>query len=133
MSVYETLFIAMPSMTGEEVEKLVEKVTSTVESQGGKIRKVDNWGKKVLAYPIKKVTEGIYVLVEFEMEKNKVSELDRRMKLDENILRHIIVNLDHDLKLKAREEKKRAKKAKRRNKEEVIEEPKEEVKVEEGE
>ncbi len=133
MSVYETLFIALPSLTEEQVDKLVEKVTSTIESQEGKIRKIDKWGKRVLAYPIKKLNEGIYVLIEFELEKSKVSELDRRMKLDESILRHIIVNLDHDLKLKAREEKKRAKKAKRRNKEEVVEEPKEEVKVEKGE
>ncbi len=133
MSVYETLFIALPSLTDEEVDKLVEKVTSTIEGQEGKIRKIDKWGKKVLAYPIKKLNEGIYVLIEFELEKSKVSEVDRRMKLDESILRHIIVNLDHDLKLKAREEKKRAKKAKRRNKEEVVEEPKEEVKVEKGE
>ncbi len=133
MSVYETLFIALPSLTEEQVDKLVEKVTSTIESQEGKIRKIDKWGKRVLAYPIKKLNEGIYVLIEFELEKSKVSEVDRRMKLDESILRHIIVNLDHDLKLKAREEKKRAKKAKRRNKEEVVEEPKEEVKVEKGE
>ena len=133
MSVYETLFIALPSLTEEQVDKLVEKVTSTIESQEGKIRKIDKWGKRVLAYPIKKLNEGIYVLIEFELEKSKVSEVDRRMNLDESILRHIIVNLDHDLKLKAREEKKRAKKAKRRNKEEVVEEPKEEVKVEKGE
>ncbi len=133
MSVYETLFIALPSLTDEEVDKLVEKVTSTIEGQEGKIRKIDKWGKRVLAYPIKKLNEGIYVLIEFELEKSRVSEVDRRMKLDESILRHIIVNLDHDLKLKAREEKKRAKKAKRRNGGEVVEEPKEEAKVEKGE
>ena len=73
------------------------------------------------------------MLIEFELEKAKITEVDRRMKLDENILRHIIVNLDHDLKLKAREEKKRAKKAKRRKNEEAVEEPKEEAKVEKGE
>ncbi len=129
MSVYETLFIALPSLTDEEVDKLVEKVTSTVEGLEGKIRKIDKWGKRVLAYPIKKLNEGIYVLIEFELEKAKITEVDRRMKLDENILRHIIVNLDHDLKLKAREEKKRAKKAKRRKNEEAVEEPK----VEKGE
>ncbi len=133
MSVYETLFIALPSLTDEEVDKLVEKVTSTVEGLEGKIRKIDKWGKRVLAYPIKKLNEGIYVLIEFELEKAKITEVDRRMKLDENILRHIIVNLDHDLKLKAREEKKRAKKAKRRKNEEAVEEPKEEAKVEKGE
>jgi len=133
MSVYETLFIALPSLTDEEVDKLVEKITSTIESQEGKIRKIDKWGKRVLAYPIKKLNEGIYVLIEFELEKAKVNEVDRRMKLDENIIRHIIVNLDHDLKLKAREEKKRARKAKRRKGEEAVEETKEEAKVEKGE
>ena len=133
MSVYETLFIALPSLNDEEVDKTVEKYTSTIEELGGKIRKIDKWGKRVLAYPIKKLNEGIYVLIEFELEKSKVSELDRRMKIDEKIMRHIIVNLDHDLKLKAREEKKRAKKAKKLNKEEVKEETQEKAKVEEGE
>ncbi len=133
MSVYETLFITLPSLSDEEVDKIVEKITSTVESLEGKIRKIDKWGKKVLAYPIKKINEGIYVLIEFELEKSKVGEVDRRMKLDESILRHIIVNLDHDLKLKAREEKKKARKAKRRKSDEVIEETKEEVKAEKGE
>ncbi len=133
MSVYETLFIALPSLGDEEVDKTVEKYTSTIEELGGTIRKIDKWGKRVLAYPIKKLNEGIYVLIEFELEKSKVSELDRRMKIDENIMRHIIVNLDHDLKLKAREEKKRAKKAKKLNKEEVKEETQEKAKVEEGE
>ena len=132
MSVYETLFIALPSLTDEEVDKLVEKITSTIESLEGKIRKVDKWGKRVLAYPIRKLNEGIYVLIEFELEKSKVSEVDRRMKIDETIMRHIIVNLDHDLKLKAREEKKRAKKAKKRKVEETVNEP-EEAKVEKGE
>ncbi len=132
MSVYETLFIALPSLTDEEVDKLVEKITSTIEGLEGKIRKIDKWGKRVLAYPIKKLNEGIYVLIEFELEKSKVSEVDRRMKIDETIMRHIIVNLDHDLKLKAREEKKKAKKAKKRKVEEIVNEP-EEAKVEKGE
>ena len=132
MSVYETLFIALPSLTDEEVDKLVEKITSTIEGLEGKIRKIDKWGKRVLAYPIKKLNEGIYVLIEFELEKSKVSEIDRRMKIDETIMRHIIVNLDHDLKLKAREEKKKAKKAKKRKVEETVSEP-EEVKAEKGE
>ncbi len=133
MSVYETLFIALPSLSEEEVDNLVGKITSTIESLEGKIRKIDKWGKRVLAYPIKKLNEGIYVLIEFELEKGKVNEVDRRMKLDERILRHLIVNLDHDLKLKAREEKKRAKKAKKHKGDDVNGETKEEVKAEKGE
>ncbi len=133
MSVYETLFIVLPSLTDEEVDGIVEKITSTIENLEGKIRKIDKWGKRVLAYPIKKLNEGIYVLIEFDLEKTNVSEVDRKLRLDEKVLRHIIVNLDHDIKLKAREEKKRAKRMKKVNNEEELEQPKEEATVEKGE
>ncbi len=110
MSFYETLILTVPHLTDEEQDQIAATYTAVIEGQNGTIRNVDKWGKRVLAYPINKITEGVYTLIEFTGDGKVVNELDRKLKIDENVMRHIVVNQDHDIKLKERAEAKAKKK-----------------------
>ena len=87
---YETIFIADLTKGEEAVNGLVEKFTSLISS-AGEITKVDTWGKRRLAYEIDDIAEGLYVLVTFSAEPKTVKELDRVMKITDEILRHMII------------------------------------------
>lgn len=104
MSFYETLILTVPHLTDEEQDQITAGYVSVIEGQKATVRNVDKWGKRVLAYPINKITEGVYTLIEFTGDGKVVTELDRKLRIDENVLRHIIVNQDHDIKLKKRAE-----------------------------
>jgi len=104
MSFYETLILTVPHLTDEEQDQITAGYVSVIEGQKATIRNVDKWGKRVLAYPINKINEGVYTLIEFTGDGKVVTELDRKLRIDENVLRHIIVNQDHDIKLKKRAE-----------------------------
>ncbi len=110
MSFYETLILTAPHLTDEEQDQIAATYTAVIEGQNGTIRNVDKWGKRVLAYPINKITEGVYTLIEFTGDGKVVNELDRKLKIDENVMRHIVVNQDHDIKLRKRAEEKAKKK-----------------------
>ncbi len=110
MSFYETLILTVPHLTDEEQDQIAANYTAVIEDQKGTIRNVDKWGKRVLAYPINKINEGVYTLIEFTGDGKVVLELDRKLKIDENVMRHIVVNQDHDIKLRERAEAKAKKK-----------------------
>ena len=91
---YELVFIVQPEMEEEPRNALVTKVTQTISDLKGTVQKVDPWGKRRLAYPIKKFLEGFYVLVQMEMPTSAVRPLERAIKLMEDIIRHLIVRRD---------------------------------------
>ena len=93
MKKYEVMFIAKP-FEEAEVDPIVEKVTNLITKNGGNVEKVDRWGKRHLAYPVKKQADGYYVLINFEADPTIIFEIDRVMKIHETILRHLIVNID---------------------------------------
>jgi small subunit ribosomal protein S6 len=78
----------------EEPKEEIEKVEEIVRNLGGEIVKIDVWGKKRLAYPIKKKNEGIYVLFDFNLEPAQTFELKRVLGLRGNIYRQMIILLD---------------------------------------
>ena len=94
MRKYETVFIAHPSFDEEGVNGLIERFKGVIENGGGTVANVDLWGKRRLAYPIKKVNEGTYVLMNFESESELPRELDRIYRITDGVLRHIIVVLE---------------------------------------
>lgn len=94
MPQYEIVFIVQPEMEEEPRNALVTKVTQTIIDLKGTVQKVDPWGKRRLAYPIKKFREGFYVLVQMEMPTSAVRSLERAIKLTEDIIRHLIVRRD---------------------------------------
>ncbi|HEY3055920.1 MAG TPA: 30S ribosomal protein S6 [Thermoanaerobaculia bacterium] len=97
MRTYEVLFILSPQMPEEETTALITEFRSVAEKTGATLKNEEAWGRRRLAYPIQKNTEGNYHLFAFESE-GSLAELDRRMRNSDRILRHIIVRTDEDLK-----------------------------------
>ncbi len=88
---YELMAIFIPELEEDAMEKEIEKLKDLISSKGGEVEKVDNWGKRRLAYEIKKKKEGIYVVINFSLPPNEVLNIKSVLKLDENILRFMII------------------------------------------
>ena len=97
MNPYELLLIITPDHDENEAEALTNQVKGIIEG-GGALLKVDPWGKKRLAYPIRKRNEGYYVLYIFECTPSFVAELNQSLHVIEAILRYMIVQCEDDLK-----------------------------------
>ena len=93
MKSYEILFVIANALDDEKKESTVEAVKSIIED-GGEVTRVDVMGTRRLAYPINKKTEGYYVLVEFNAPAELPKELDRRLKISDDVIRHIIISKD---------------------------------------
>ncbi|MCA9528843.1 MAG: 30S ribosomal protein S6 [Myxococcales bacterium] len=91
---YELIYILRPNVDTEGAEKVAERIREVVERLEGKLTKVDNWGKRRLAYPIRKFTRGIFVYVEVAGYGDLVAELDRNLGLLESVIRHQTVLTD---------------------------------------
>ena len=101
MNPYELLLIITPDHDENEAEALTNQVKGIIEG-GGTLLKVDPWGKKRLAYPIRKRSEGYYVLYIFECTPSFVAELNQSLHVIEAILRYMVVQYEDDIdKLKA--------------------------------
>jgi small subunit ribosomal protein S6 len=96
---YETVFIADPTYTDGEVDELIKGYEQLVTSTDGKVLKVEKWGKRRLAYSIRHQEEGIYVLMTLECPATLVKELDRRLRMNERIVRHMAVRVESELQL----------------------------------
>ena len=95
---YEIGFIINPEATEEDVKKVVDNVSQIIKKDKGIVENVDEWGRKKLAYPIKKHSEGIYVFINTEGEGSTYAKVERRLKLSEQVLRFIILRLDDRLR-----------------------------------
>ncbi len=91
MRKYETLFILEPSLDEEALKAGVEKFKGVIENGGGTIDNVDDWGKRKLAYEIKKVNEGFYTLINFTSGTELPKELDRVFRITDGVVRHMII------------------------------------------
>lgn len=91
MRVYETAFLIAPNLAEEDNETLVEQMAGVVAQKKGKMIKLDKWGKRKLAYPISSFEEAYYVFFLYEAEADLPSELERRFKQTEVILRYMTV------------------------------------------
>ena len=87
---YEVLFIVHPDLEETAFKETVDRVTGWITEDGGTIGKVDVWGKRTLAYPIRKKKEGQYVLLETTMSPELCSKLERNMRLNEPIMRFLV-------------------------------------------
>ena len=90
---YEVMFIINPALEDEKKDATIETVQNIIAASG-EVGKVDVWGMKKLAYPIQKLEEGYYVVMEFKADATLPMELDRRLRISDNVIRHIIVNKD---------------------------------------
>ncbi|MGQ9621992.1 MAG: 30S ribosomal protein S6 [Candidatus Caldatribacteriaceae bacterium] len=91
MQEYELGVVIRPTLAEEGVQNVVEKLKNVIVGQGGTVEKVDLWGKRRLAYPIEKYTEGYYVFLHFVLPPKNVTEVSRVARYTEDVLRHILV------------------------------------------
>jgi len=100
---YETTFIVNGSLEDPQVESIITQATETITRNGGEIIALNKWGRKRLAYPIKKKNNGYYVNVEFVGMGIIIPLLERVLTLDENVLRYLSIQLDEKI-LEARKQ-----------------------------
>lgn len=93
MSKYELMFVIDPTLEDEKKEAAIAAVEGIIATAGEVVDK-DVWGLRKLAYPIEKKAEGYYVVMHFNAQPELPKELDRRLRISDNFMRHIIVNLD---------------------------------------
>ncbi len=105
---YEILFIANPGLGETEVEALTEQVKGFVEKDGGRIEKVENWGKKRLAYEVRGHREGYYILIMTESTGPLVKEVERRLKVTDGVIRYLTVRVDEELRKAERRKARRS-------------------------
>ena len=93
MTNYEVMLILDPALEDAQKEASIETVKGIIATEG-EVANVDVWGMRKLAYPIQKKNEGYYVVVEFKAQPTLPKELDRRLKIADSVMRHLIVNKD---------------------------------------
>ncbi len=94
MTNYELMFIIDPKLDQEQKDAEIEKVKGIISENGGELGEADVWGIRKLAYPIMKNTEGFYVVLPFQADPELPKELDRRLKISDAVIRHMIINKD---------------------------------------
>ncbi|MDE3057453.1 MAG: 30S ribosomal protein S6 [Bacteroidota bacterium] len=100
---YETTFIINATLEDPQIETAIEKVKDLITKNGGEILAVEKWGRRRLAYPIKKKNNGYYTLIEFRAPGDLIAKLERHYQLDEQTLRYLTIQLDKKA-LKAKEQ-----------------------------
>ena len=88
---YELVFIVSPEIADDELPDAISKVSELISKTGGSITNVNQWGRRKLAYPIKRSTEGNYVLAQLEMEPTLTKELEADLRRSGDILRHLLI------------------------------------------
>jgi small subunit ribosomal protein S6 len=99
---YELVYIMSPDATEQEVTELHTQIESIITRYKGELQKTENWGRRKLAFRIGKHREGTYVLEVFTGTGELTKELDRRLKVLDSVIRHLIVRVDEDLRLAER-------------------------------
>ncbi|HKV09908.1 MAG TPA: 30S ribosomal protein S6 [Thermoanaerobaculia bacterium] len=104
MRTYELMFVADPRVSDEDVVTMANEYRNMITASGAQITSEENWGRRKLAYPIEKLTEGKYFLFFISSENGKTSlpEVEHRMRQNDKILRYLTVRTDEDLKRAAR-------------------------------
>jgi small subunit ribosomal protein S6 len=88
---YELIFIVQPELSEEEVKSITDRYLQIITAQKGTLVKTEDWGKRRLAYDIKKQSKGTYILVDFYGPGSMIKEIERNLKIDDNILKFLTV------------------------------------------
>ena len=95
-NIYESAVIINAALEDEQIDSVISRIKETISHNGGEIREIENWGRKRLAYMVKKSKIGYYVFFRFNAPSSIVSKLERTYVLDEHILRFLTIKLDND-------------------------------------
>ncbi len=93
MNQYELVVIVRPDLSEEQRDQLLKKVEEMVTNAKGEITSRDMWGRRELAYPIKKFKEGVYVLFNFSLPPEAAKDLDYKIKINDDLIRHLLVRV----------------------------------------
>lgn len=99
---YETVYILRPNTANDGVAEVNTRVKDVIEKMGGKVLKVDNWGKRRLAYEVSKERKGIYLYWRYLATPGVVEETERNLRLLDNVIRYMTVKVDQDVDPEAR-------------------------------
>jgi small subunit ribosomal protein S6 len=111
---YELVYILPPETTEQQATELHDQVAAVVTRMNGQIERTENWGRRKLAYEIGKFREGVYVLTVINGDGELMKELDRRLKVIDQVFRHMIVRVDEEKKVVDRTRTKRQSESERR-------------------
>ncbi|HTS49971.1 MAG TPA: 30S ribosomal protein S6 [Bryobacteraceae bacterium] len=114
MRIYEELFIIRPDEPEEQIDQLIEQLTVIIANHGGNVDKSEKWGVRKLAYRVEKRSEGFYVLLQFTATPETVHEIERRLRVSDQVLKFLTVRVDEKLKKVDKRRKAREKRAARR-------------------
>jgi len=99
---YETTYILRPNTTNEGVAEVNARIKGIIEGMGGKILKVDNWGKRRLAYEVAKERKGIYLYWQYLAQPGVVEETERNLRMLDSVIRYLTVKVDENVLTEAR-------------------------------
>lgn len=94
MPYYETVFIARQELSAKQVEELADTYAKVLTKDGGKIHKTEHWGLRTLAYKINKSRKGFYVMIESEASAASIIEMERQMRLSDDVMRYMTLKLE---------------------------------------
>ncbi len=93
---YEVTYIVRPNLEEADVDTRVEAIAEALRTNGGEVGEIEKMGKRRLAYEIDDMREGYYVVMKFKSEAAQAKELERQLRLNENVMRQLIINLSAD-------------------------------------
>ncbi|HVM15044.1 MAG TPA: 30S ribosomal protein S6 [Egibacteraceae bacterium] len=98
MHTYELMIISNGALDENGVTSTVERFTKAITDQGGAVERVDHWGKRQFAYEIEHMNEGYYTVIDFQMPGPGIAELDRQLRITDEVVRHKIIRPSHRIK-----------------------------------
>ena len=93
---YELVLVIDPDIAEEDVPSAIDKVSQFITGRGGTVAGVNRWGRRKLAYPIRRHIEGNYVLTQFRLDPDQIAGLESSLGLVEEVIRHLVVRTDED-------------------------------------
>jgi small subunit ribosomal protein S6 len=94
---YETIYILRPNLGEEQINTIIDNANTIITNEGGTIIDLDRWGLRKVAYPIKKETQGIYILCDYATEPAAVLEMERKFRIDDSVLKYMTIKLADDI------------------------------------
>ena len=91
MPAYELMYIVRPELDEEAVQQAIDRVNQLVQTNGGQVLRVTPWGKRRLAFTVKEQREGYYVVADVELDRARVQEIERVLKISDTVFRHLLV------------------------------------------
>ena len=90
---YELIVILSPELAEEDVPAAIDRLSQLIADRGGEVKDVNRWGRRKLAYPIKKHVEGSYLITQVRLDPNRASDVEAGLRISEEVLRHLLVRV----------------------------------------